>query len=197
MSGDFLSTLWPLARAGDGRTIYTGDLVERGRRYQPTNLTFWGHFGGPFRPGVDELRTVVFNTNLFPRGVFGRVRFDRHLRYGYEDSDFCTEALAAGYRIEYVAAACNTHLPSPVNRAAGVRLRERARYYTNLKRFWLLQRRPLAGTAFLLAGPARQFASRLARGAVGDALRVVPDVAVALGHLADEAVSRRRGREAR
>ena len=195
MSEDFLEVMWEAGRNSDGRTIFTGDLIEKGRRWQPTNLTFWGHFGRPFRPGVDVLETVVFNTNLFPREVFERVSFDRHLRYGYEDSDFCAEALATGFRIEYIAAACNTHLPSDANRPEGEKLRERARYYTNLKRLWLVQRRPLAGLVFLCLGPVRQAASDFRRGSPGKVLRVLPDVIIALGHLADEVVSRRKRRE--
>jgi GT2 family glycosyltransferase len=178
MDENFLAVMQERAACTDGRTILSGDLAERGRRICPSNLSFWGNFG---KPPFPRLESVIFNSNLFPRKVFDEIAFDPLIRYGYEDSDFCSSALAKGYRIERVAEACNEHLPSQRNREASFAHRECSRYYTSLKRYFVIQRRLGAGMAYLLLAPVQGIAAATKRGQLGSILRVPVDYTAACG----------------
>lgn len=188
MAPDFIETLLPVAESSDGKTIFTGNLWENGALLSPTNLTFWGHFGAPV---VERLETVIFNTNLFPRAVFEVASFDRHLKYGYEDSDFCSQALAAGFRIVHVPQVCNTHLPSDINRAYCYQFREEARFYTSLKRYWILRRQPHVALAYCILAPAHQIAHCIRTQSWRSVPQTLRDMRNAMAYLRDEMRLRR------
>jgi glycosyltransferase involved in cell wall biosynthesis len=180
MSPTFLKQMQETAATSCGREIFTGDVLEAGKRITPSNITFLGHFGRKVR---DRLETVNFNANAFPRSTLSVASFDRHLRYGYEDSDFCTQALSAGYRIVHRPEICNEHRPSPINRSASYTFREESRFYTSLKRYALIQRRPPEALAYLLIAPVHQALHHVKAGRVDAIGCIARDMETALGYL--------------
>ena len=177
MSPTFLKEMQNAAAASSGREIFTGNVLETAKVITPTNLTFLGHFG---RPVVDRLETVNFNANAFPRSTLSVAAFDGHLRYGYEDSDFCSQSLAAGYRIVHLPGVCNEHRPSPINRTASYQFREASRFYTSLKRYALIERRSIKALAYLLIAPVHQMAHVVRASRFSDVGDVLTDVQTAL-----------------
>ena len=155
---NFVRVAVDIASVADGRTLFTGDVMEDGvRRVVPSNPTFWGHFGKPLNAGACEI--VQLNSNLFPRSALADARFDERIVYGYEDMDLCQQILAGGHRIEYRPELVNLHLPPPKTRQVKLtqhRMAERARYYTSIKRYLLWQRRPLMAGVFVAIAPLHQ-----------------------------------------
>jgi len=180
MSPTFLEQMQQAAASSSGREILTGDVLEAGQRISPSNITFFGHFGREVR---DRLETVNFNANAFPRSTLSVASFDRHLRYGYEDSDFCTQALNAGYRIVHRPEICNEHRPSPINRAASYTFREESRFYTSLKRYALVHQKPPKALAYLLIAPVHQALHHVKAGRFDAIASVASDMETALGYL--------------
>jgi glycosyltransferase involved in cell wall biosynthesis/GT2 family glycosyltransferase len=179
----FVRLATDLAASADGRTIFTGDVLEHGiDRVPPTNPTFWGHFGKPLSE-VCAPETVHLNCNLFPRSAFRDARFDEHIVFGFQDMDLCQQMLAAGYRIEYRRELLNLHLPPPrpthVENFTCVDV-ERARYYTSLKRYMLWQCRPMRAFAYAALAPMHQAAHYILRRQVGQALTGFGDMSWAL-----------------
>ena len=64
------------------------------------------------------LHTVVINAALFPRQVFDRLRFDTNLKYGFDEVDITTQAVALGYEI--VPRFDARQLPTIRRRSAGM-----------------------------------------------------------------------------
>ena len=161
---NFVELAQELTARADGRTIFTGDVLQNGiDRITPSNPTFWGHFGRPLSP-VRPNETVQLNCNIFPRSAFNDARFDERIVFGYEDMDLCQQMLAAGHRIEYRPELVNLHLPPPKSadvRRTQVQQMERARYYTSLKRYMLWQSRPLRACAYAALAPLHQAAHHL------------------------------------
>jgi hypothetical protein len=160
----FVRLAHELTAHADGRTIFTGDVLEHGvDRVPPTNPTFWGHFGKPLAI-MGQCETVHPNSNIFPRSAFNDARFDERIVFGYEDMDLCQQMLASGYRIEYRRELLNLHLPPPraqsVRQCAGEQA-ARARYYTSLKRYMLWQCRPVKGFVYAGLAPLHQAAHHL------------------------------------
>jgi glycosyltransferase involved in cell wall biosynthesis len=155
----FVRLAHELTARADGRTIFTGDVLQNGiDRVTPHNPTFLGHFGRPLSP-IQPNETVQLNCNLFPRSAFNGVRFDERIIYGYEDMDVCQQMLATGHRIEYRPELVNLHLPRPKPadvRKTQVQQMERARYYTSLKRYLLWQSRPFRAFAYAALAPLHQ-----------------------------------------
>ncbi len=161
---DFVRLAQNLIARADGRTIFTGDVLQNGiNRVTPSNPTFWGHFGRPLSP-VRPNETVQLNCNIFPKRAFDIARFDERIVYGYEDMDLCQQMLATGYRIEYRPELVNLHLPPPkpadLKKTQAQQL-ERARYYTSLKRYLFWQSRPVRAFAYAALAPLHQAAHHL------------------------------------
>jgi hypothetical protein len=100
--------------------------------------------------------------------------------------DLCQQLLAAAFRIEYCPELLNLHLPPPKSgqvKRSQLRLAERARYYTSLKRYLLWQRKPLKAGAFLAAAPLHQAAHSLRHRHVAGTLHGFVDVGWALGRM--------------
>ncbi len=103
---------------------------------------------------------MVINATLFPRGLFDRVRFDTRLKYGYDEVDFTTQAVASGFQIVPCFEASNFHLPSEVGRQDYVEAATAARLYVTLKRRRWTERSWLRGwLGFALAAAHVELAS--------------------------------------
>ena len=170
---EFVRTAQNLASLADGRTVFTGDVMENGfDRVPPTNPTFWGHYGRPLSE-VGGCETVQLNSNLFPKTAFKDARFDEHIVFGYEEMDLCQQMLSDGFRIEYRRELLSLHLPPPRSKAVelfpGLHV-ERARYYTSLKRYMMWQSRPVRACAYAALAPLHQAAHYILRKQIRRAL---------------------------
>jgi GT2 family glycosyltransferase len=116
-----------------GRTILAGTEINRGHTVVPNEQGMLGFQSRPYRTG-EPLRTVVINATLFPRELFDRVRFDPSLVYGFDEVDFTTQAVAAGFEIVPCFDASNMHLPSELGRGDYSGAATAARLYVTLKR---------------------------------------------------------------
>jgi glycosyltransferase involved in cell wall biosynthesis len=125
-----LHELDPEARA---RTIVTGADIENGSVILPNNQGLLGFQSRPYRPG-EALHTVVINAALFPRRVFDRLQFDTNLKYGFDEVDITTQAVALGYEIAPCFDAVNYHYPSTIGRDDYGRLASASRLYVTFKR---------------------------------------------------------------
>ena len=115
------------------RTIVTGVEIKSGRTIMPNRQGILGFQSRPYGQG-EALQTVVINATLFPRTLFDSVRFDPRLRYGYDEVDISTQAVARGFEIVPCFSAANCHRPSPVGRAEYRSFTEASRLYVTLKR---------------------------------------------------------------
>ena len=153
------------ARKGDQRIIVTGNILEMGERLIcPGDSDFCGHFTyGPPHPkwwkrGTGRFETIQLNCNLFPTKAFSEASFDELIEFGFEDMDLCSDLLARGYRIEWDPAMVNNHLPparKDNEQSKRHRLWTQARYYTSLKRYFVWNRQPHLGFAYLLIAPTK------------------------------------------
>lgn len=125
-----LATVPPSQRR---RTILAGTELNRGRTVVPNEQDLLGFQSRPYRQG-EALRTVVINAALFPRELFDRVRFDPRLKYGLDEVDVTTQAVACGYRIVPCFEASNSHFPSALGRETYGEAAIAARLYVTLKR---------------------------------------------------------------
>jgi GT2 family glycosyltransferase/glycosyltransferase involved in cell wall biosynthesis len=170
---EFVRLAHELIASADGRTIFTGDVMEHGvDRVPPSNPTFWGHLGKPLA-AMGQCETIHLNCNIFPRSAFEIARFDERIVYGYEDMDLCQQMLASGYRIEYRRQLVNLHLPPPKTRElrrSQDEQAERARYYTSLKRYMLWQSRPIRALLYAALAPLHQAAHHLLHRQLSQAL---------------------------
>jgi GT2 family glycosyltransferase len=114
-------------------TILAGTELNRGRTVIPNEQNLLGFQSRPYRRG-EALRTVVINAALFPRELFDRVRFDPRLKYGLDEVDLTTQAVACGYRIVPCFEASNSHFPSALGREGYGEAAIAARLYVTLKR---------------------------------------------------------------
>ena len=147
------------------RTIVTGALLELGTRLVlPGASDFCGHFTYGPSPKVwwqqqnNRFETIHLNCNVIPRAAFDIAEFDELIEFGFEDMDLCSHLLAEGYRIEFDPEMVNSHFPPPKSKTIS-RQRWRhwtqARYYTSLKRYFVWNRRPTLGLAYLVVSPAK------------------------------------------
>jgi glycosyltransferase involved in cell wall biosynthesis len=116
-----------------GRAIVTGADIEDGRVVMPNDQGLLGFQSRPYRPG-EPLHTVVINAALFPRRVFEQTSFDTNLKYGFDEVDVTTQAVARGYAIVPCFEAVNYHFPSTVGRDDYRSLASASRLYVTLKR---------------------------------------------------------------
>ncbi len=115
------------------QVIVTGADIEAGRLVTPNDQGLLGFQSRPYRMG-EPLQTVVINAALFPRRVFDHVRFDTNLRYGFDEVDITTQAVALGYTILPCFDAVNYHFPSTDGREEYQALASASRLYVTLKR---------------------------------------------------------------
>jgi glycosyltransferase involved in cell wall biosynthesis len=129
-TGRALGELSPQTRA---KTIVTGADIEEGGVVLPNNQGLLGFQSRPYRPG-EALHTVVINAALFPRQVFDHLQFDTNLKYGFDEVDITTQAVALGYEIVPCFDAVNYHYPSTIGRDDYGRLASASRLYVTFKR---------------------------------------------------------------
>jgi glycosyltransferase involved in cell wall biosynthesis len=158
------------------RTILAGTEINRGHTVLPNEQDLLGFQSRAYRQG-EPLRTVVINATLFPRGLFDRVRFDPGLVYGYDEVDFTTQAVAAGFEIVPCFDASNMHFPSAVGRQNYSEAATAARLYVTLKRRRFTDRTPArawlgfaAAAAHVELASARRLGPRRGIGAANRAI---------------------------
>lgn len=152
LGADFLAAA--LARLGTAleptKTIVNGRETNGGRIVVSSDQNFLGFQNRSYSDG-DSIRSVVINAALFPRRLFGEVRFDENLIYGCDEIDLTTRAVAKGYRIVSCPEAINHHFPSPVNRDYYGTHANASRIYVTFKRYRWTERRPGKALLFLAA----------------------------------------------
>ncbi len=168
-------SLRKLSPADRSRAIVTGADIEDGRVVVPNDQGLLGFQSRPYRPG-EPMRTVVINAALFPRRVFDRVRFDTSLRYGFDEVDFTTQAVAQGYEIVPCFDAVNYHFPATAGRGEYRHLASASRLYVTLKRRRWTEGSKLRGWLGFALAVAHLFAASLKRSGlagIGEARQTV------------------------
>lgn len=112
---------------------------------------------------ADAQKTVVINAAVFPLGLFAEVGFDSSLRYGYDEVDLTTRAVAVGFEIVSIPEAINDHFPSPANRDEYKPVVDASRLYVTLRRYIATDGRPLKALAYAFVAPAHLFAAGIKR----------------------------------
>ncbi|MFY9488693.1 MAG: glycosyltransferase, partial [Solirubrobacterales bacterium] len=112
-------------------------------------------------PAEHGYRTVVINAAVFPRVLFTLIGFDERLRYGYDEVDLTTRALARGFRIVTQPEAVNDHFPSPVNRDEYRSLTDASRLYVTARRYAVTEQSRRRTLAFAVAAPLHLIAAAL------------------------------------
>lgn len=145
---------------GAGRVIVTGVETNNGRIVHAAAQSFLGFQQCPYGPG-ERLTSIVINATVFPRGLFDTLQFDDQIRYGYEEVDLASRAVASGYEIIECVEAVNDHHPSPRGRTDYSRAMVASRLFVTLKRYALTERRPGRAAAFALIAPIHVIAAAL------------------------------------
>jgi glycosyltransferase involved in cell wall biosynthesis len=157
--------------SGNDMVIVTGrELRPDGHRTEARDQSFLGFQEVAYSP-LSEMHTVVINAALFPASLFERIRFDEQIRYGYDEVDVTTRAVALGYYIAAEPDAINEHRPSPTSRDGYDRVIDASRLYVTLKRYAQTDRSPMRALAFCIVAPTHLFAAAIKaagpRGALG------------------------------
>lgn len=165
-----------------------GHVIATGReRRNDTRLTaardqsFLGFQEVKYESG-DAPNTVVINAAVFPAELFTQIGFDESLKYGYDEVDLTTRALAAGYRIVSVPDAVNDHYPAPANRDEYRAVVDASRLYVTYRRYWTTDRRRLRALGFAAAAPAHLFAASIKREGARGAASAATAVRTAAGY---------------
>jgi GT2 family glycosyltransferase len=109
--------------------------------------------------------------------------FDERLRYGYDEVDLTTRAVALGFTIVSAPDAINDHYPSAVNRDEYRSVVDASRLYVTYKRYRRTEGRRLRASLYCVIAPVHLVLSAFRRhgpGALGDALSAVRQAA---GHV--------------
>ncbi len=183
LTPEFVRQAEHLAGTSDGKTIFTGRVWENGSPLPLRNPSFWGHFTGN---RMVRHETIHLNCNLFPSLALSRASFDEKIVYGYEDMDLCSQLLAVGYRIEYRTELNTQHFPPPRDPAQWLHQTEQARYYTSLKRYLIIQRKPMTALAYLLLAPLHQALHHVKSRTWQQIPQVARDMSIALSYLKNE-----------
>jgi GT2 family glycosyltransferase len=174
------------------RTLLTGTVIEADRPVIAGNPTFLGFFG---KKPNGRHETINLNCNVFPRAAFAEAGFDETIAYGYEDMDLCAQLVSRSYTIRFVPDLTNTHLPPPRGVTTDTQrfaVRERARFYTSVKRYLLWERNLPKLFAYVVAAPAHRALHAVKTGKWFDLRYAVTDMGFAL-----RATLRERARLAR
>jgi glycosyltransferase involved in cell wall biosynthesis len=122
-----------ISREDRAKAIFTGIEINSGQAVTPHRQGLLG-FQSRAYDADEPLLTVVINAAVFPRCLFNSVRFDPSLRYGYDEVDITTQAVALGFTIVPCFDAINFHYPSPVGRREYHAFTDASRLYVTLKR---------------------------------------------------------------
>ncbi len=154
VSHDFVEKSLQLAEASPG-TVFTGIVREAGTEIAPSNSFFLGHFGK--LPNNAPLRNINLNCNLMPTSAIKYAVFDEFIRWGYEDTDFCAQLIAAGFEIKFTPLLKNHH--EPPNGGSGPRRFQEvqnARIYTSIKRHLIWQKSYPKLAVYIIAASAHR-----------------------------------------
>lgn len=167
LAPDFLTLVAENMTAVDAkqrsRLIITGRERRNGERLTfARDQSFLG-FQEREYSGTDKQKTVVINAAVFPIELFVRIGFDSSLRYGYDEVDLTTRAVAAGFEIASVPAAINDHFPSTTNREEYKPVVDASRLYVTLRRYLVTDRRPFKGLAYAVVAPVHLVAAGIKR----------------------------------
>ncbi|MFY9263991.1 MAG: glycosyltransferase [Solirubrobacterales bacterium] len=166
-----------------GKTIVTGRERRPGRALTAAREQSFLGFQELGYDGDDRYSTVVINAAVFPRGLFTQIGFDERLRYGYDEVDLTTRALALGYRIVARPEAVNDHFPSPVNRGEYSAVTDASRLYVTAKRYAVTERTRLRVAAFALVAPLHLLAAAVKSSGFRGVARWGATLKLTLSHL--------------
>ncbi|MGH2906348.1 MAG: glycosyltransferase family 2 protein [Solirubrobacterales bacterium] len=161
LAPDFLEfALAKIAAAVDGdRVIVTGrEQRPNGHETAAREQSFLG-FQEVSYDEHSELRTVVINAALFPAALFDAIEFDEKIRYGYDEVDLTTRAVALGYRIVSAPQAVNLHRKSEDARDGYDAEVDASRLYVTFKRYASTDRSRLRALGFAVAAPLHLLAA--------------------------------------
>lgn len=112
--------------------------------------------------GADDPRdTVVINAAVFPVALFAHLRFDERIRYGYDEVDLTTRAVALGFAIIEDPLAINLHHHSTAARGDYESVTDASRLFVTHRRLRDTERRPMAARGYLALASAHLVAARL------------------------------------
>ena len=174
---DFVSRALRLIEDSDDATVVTGAAMERGALQAPASPSFLGFHK---RAPKGTYRNISMNSNIFPRSAFTQTVFDETIVYGHDEVDAAAGLIARGYRIACVPDLVNRHEPPERSDGADLarqRLTRRSRFYTGLKRYSRIDRRPVAALAFLVLAPCHEAAHVVRRGRPTEVAGVFVDMA--------------------
>jgi GT2 family glycosyltransferase len=130
------------------------------------------------------MRTIVINATLFPRALFDELSFDERLRYGYEEVDIASRAVAAGLAVVPCPEARNDHRPSPLAREDHDDLVTPSRLYATFKRYRWTERRRARAAAFAVLAPAHLVGSAAKTRDPAAVISAARSLRLAAGHVA-------------
>jgi GT2 family glycosyltransferase len=186
---DFFEVARKLIATSNPTTIVTGCEMNHGgggrwpeevREISPHNADFWGFQRLPI---VNEYRSIVINSTLFPRHLFEQATFDEHLRYGSEEIDMARHATALGYNIIYQSRLYVHHYPSSANREAYKRFVHASRLYATTKAYWQYEHSILKTLVFIVLAPLQLTGSAVRKGDMADIWRAIQAILLACRYL--------------
>jgi GT2 family glycosyltransferase len=154
--------LVPLSMVAREHTIVTGTERNGASKISPNEQGFLGFQNRHYRKD-EPLTTVVINATLFPRKLFDTLRFDPCLRYGYDEVDLTTQAVALGYTILACFDATNGHDPSPINRNEYKPYIDASRLYVTLKRRGSTEGKPIRAWVGFIVSVCHVYAATIKR----------------------------------
>lgn len=137
------------------RVILSGVRLELdGGRTYPSRLNFYGFF-----EDTDTTEVAGASYAVYPRAFFDRHRWDELIFFGYEDAELSLRAINDGYEIVHREDMVLTDAGKNQSTllAEGERVNQylflgnAARLYIGVKRYGVIERRPLKLVAFLFA----------------------------------------------
>lgn len=169
----------PSRRAG---VIVTGLENKRGELVFPHEQSFLG-FQKKDYGDSSKIRTIVINSTIFPVAVFGKMKFDENLVYGYEEVDVATRASYSNFEIELCKTAINNHYPSEINREFYQPYVHASRLYVTFKRYFYSERRPMKVLLFAVVAVCHLLATSLVHNGVAGACSAVRTIRLALTYI--------------
>ncbi len=131
---------------------------------------------------AQAMSTVVINATVFPVELFRRLGFDERLRYGYDEVDLTTRAVALGYRIVAAPDAINDHFPSPTNRDEYRPVVDASRLYVTYKRYRYTDGRRLLALAYCVVAPTHHVFAVVRRQGLSGVPSALRTMGAAVGH---------------
>ena len=136
------------------RTIVSGTELNHGAPVHPRRISFLGYQSLAYAPG-ERHETIVLNATVFPRALFGALRFDPSLVYGCDEMDICVRAVRLhGAEVRFMPELANSHFPSRTNRDFYAPFLEASRIYVQFKRYYWVENNRAKAACFLVLAHA-------------------------------------------